>query len=82
VEIERTCGNCKHRGKSIKSDNYDFDSGEYNFRETGYFQCDLIKHDTRKKFVSGSGAVAVDGSGFYAALCVESDFGCNRFEYK
>ena len=27
-------------------------------------------------------ALVVDGSGYYAALCVEDDFGCNQWEAK
>ena len=28
----------------------------------------------------GKKAVVTDGSGYYAALCVEDDFGCNLWE--
>ena len=68
-----TCGTCKHRGKNI--------------RETKYFLCNQVKHgnsDTKEstESVAGKGAYVVDGSGYYAALCVEDDFGCNKWEAK
>ena len=50
--------------------------------KSGYYQCDLIKHDKQWKYLPKAGAVVVDGSGYTAALCVEEDFGCNRWEAK
>lgn len=71
-----TCGTCKHKGMNIRST-----------KETKYFLCDRVKHGNNDKkesteSVAGNGAYVVDGSGYYAALCVEDDFGCNKWEEK
>lgn len=60
-----TCGTCKFKGKPLYS-------------SPKYFLCDRIKHrgDTYLKHNRSEKAITVDGSGYYAALCVEDDFGC------
>lgn len=63
MSITNTCGTCKFKGKLIKESHK-------------YFFCDRIKHDVDRRFKPGHKAVIVDGSGYYAALCVEDDFGC------
>lgn len=75
--MEKLCGNCKYLGKEVTG--YDED---FNDVAKGYFACDLIKHDKQWKYEPKAGAVVVDGSGYSAALCVEADFGCNRWEEK
>ena len=72
------CGNCKFKGKPVTR----FDYEKCEDVETGYFACDLIKHDEGNKYLPKLGAVVVDGSGYFAALCVESDFGCNKWSDK
>jgi hypothetical protein len=75
-----TCGTCKHKGENIRNPK----------KETTYFLCDQVKHDNndgkgcfaRTESVAGKGAYVVDRSGFFAALCVEDDFGCNKWEAK
>ena len=71
-----TCGTCKHRGEPVVANDCD---GEC---PTTYFLCDRAKHDEEWKYLPGQGAVVTDGSGYYAALCVENDFGCNLWEGK
>lgn len=74
-----TCGTCKYRGEPIQPE--DWDNGGKR-AETTYFLCDRIKHDDRWSYMRNQGAVVVDGSGYYAVLCVEDDFGCNKWEAK
>lgn len=77
-----TCGTCKFRGAEFKNFNSEtFD----NDIPTGYFMCERARHaddygDSKVK--KGDSAVVIDGSGYYAALCVETDFGCNKWEQK
>ena len=69
------CGKCKHKGEPIEN------AG----KPTTYFLCHLIEHLNTyrpEEYRPGLGAGAVDGSGYHAALCVENDFGCNRWEPK
>ena len=68
---KETCGTCKHFGEV--SDEAGGDT---------YHACNLIKfHDTYKGDIkNGDGAVVIDGSGYFAALLVEEDFGCNKWE--
>lgn len=90
-----TCGTCKYRGEPAKEcynfyDDSTMDSPHHyrNLAET-YFLCTRIKHVVKHSAphgneqaypITGDGAYVEDGSGYYAALCVESDFGCNKWE--
>jgi hypothetical protein len=53
---------------------------------TGYFTCDRIKHINPNVSFNdvdpGLRAGVQDGSGYYAALCVEDDFGCVLWEQR
>jgi hypothetical protein len=71
-----TCGTCKYKGEL--SDVGHFDESQ----QKGYFFCERIQHDHRWKYEEGNRALVIDGSGYYAALCVEDDFGCNQWEAK
>ena len=70
-----TCGTCKWRGTPIEN-------------AEGYFLCDRIMQKNSAGYIyegelpKGEKAAVIDGSGYYAALCVESDFGCNLWEPK
>ena len=75
-----TCGTCKYRGERI--DVMDWGSDYFDNNPITYFLCDRIKHDKGWKYRATQGAVVTDGSGYKAALCVESDFGCNLWEGK
>lgn len=75
-----TCGTCKHKGKPIEIE--DWDDFGHN-KPTGYFLCERAKHaghDRDLLSVPNQKMTVVDGSGYYAALCVEDDFGCNLWE--
>ena len=74
-EMKKTCGTCKYRGKEEKI-------GIAAPLPTSYFLCKRIKHDKNWKYKQGQGALVTDGSGYYAALCVETDFGCVKWEGK
>jgi len=70
-DCEKTCGNCAFRGKEFNN---------INAEKTGFFLCERINHEEAECHEKGIGADLIDGSGYYAALCVEKDFGCNRWE--
>lgn len=78
-----TCGTCKYRGEPVEHEYWDEKKDDLVTRQT-YFLCDLIKHINgdggEKDYAPGMGAGVKDGSGYYAALCVEEDFGCNKWE--
>lgn len=84
-----TCGTCKHKGVPITA------HVDGQIRETRFFLCNRVKHNPGARgdehgygsgslddteAPRGSGAFVVDGSGYYAALCVEEDFGCIKWE--
>ena len=72
-----TCGTCRYFGEEVKSHDEDF-----NYFPSGYHQCDLVKHgnENTDRLDPGHNALVVDFSGAYAALIVESDFGCVKWE--
>lgn len=72
-----TCGTCKYRG-----DNADKPYGlpDEDHVESSYFLCTRIKMVRHWEYPPGQKALVKDGSGYYAALCVEDDFGCNLWE--
>ena len=91
-----TCGTCKYRGKTLTAYRPRYDEN-HNYlgsdkMKLSYSLCGKIQMS--KEIISdqddyptnweepGSKAVVTDGSGYYAALCVESDFGCNLWEIK
>lgn len=85
---QQTCGNCRFRGPSIEAAIQGNAEGEGRYPiclsfderdDTEYFLCERIKQAELKR---GQGATVVDGSGYYAALCVETDFACNKWERK
>jgi hypothetical protein len=73
-----TCGTCKFFGKLVPSGDWDDRGDEIPSK---FHACQLVKHlkhqdDTEKDNV----AVVMDGSGYYAALCVSEEFGCNQWQ--
>ena len=78
-----TCGTCRHRGEAIKTNHAPDGRWMAEPVDTAFFLCDLIKHTgTESELgleVDKTGARVVDGSGYFAALCVADDFGCNRW---
>ena len=64
---------------------------ELDYVPSGYHKCILIEHgnscageygEKYKNTEPGHGALVEDYSGAYAALTVESDFGCAKWEAK
>lgn len=76
--MERICGNCKYKGEVLTT----YDEEEYKDVPNSYFRCNRIVHDQGWKFKQGLKALVIDGSGYYAALCVEDDFGCIEWKPK
>lgn len=77
-----TCGTCKFKGEELMVNDDDF-----NQIPSGYFRCARVKQrdwfpkeGNDKGYRRGEHALVEDGSGYYAALCVENDFGCNLWE--
>ena len=76
--MDKTCGTCRFRGEERTRMDYE----KYVEVPQGYFLCERIKHDDESKYAQGQKALVVDGSGYFAALCVEDDFGCTEWEAK
>jgi hypothetical protein len=74
-----TCGTCKYFGASRKLTLPEPDRREDN---GPYKVCGLIEQLDSRPIVSAYMAYVVDGSGYYAALCVSEDFGCNQWAEK
>jgi hypothetical protein len=78
-----TCGTCKYKGKPATRNDECCDQ-----HDLPYFLCQRAKHmrfrneDLEAVTVPGLKMFVEDGSGYYAALCVEDDFGCNQLEAK
>lgn len=65
-----TCETCKYFGDELRDDSHHV--------PTGYHVCAWVKQNV---YGDATGdAVVVDGSGYFAALCVKEDFGCNKWE--
>lgn len=79
----KTCATCKHRGdEPLEYGRYDDD---YNDLPITYYECKKVAHGNKSStnaYEPGQGALAVDGSGYHAALCVELTFGCVLHEDK
>lgn len=73
-----TCGTCKHLSEEIER----FDGETMKDVKTGYHVCKRVEHEKHENYKKGKGFLVVDGSGYYAALLVESDFGCLKWEEK
>lgn len=64
-----TCGTCKHLGKPVDS--------EWHV-PSGYHICRLVERfDNYDRPSSVAGVV--DASGYFAALCIKEEFGCNQW---
>lgn len=74
-----TCGTCKHFGKLVEGlDRHDSEGEE--LPNTRYHQCMLLQHmngSSQKPLAEAAGVV--DGSGYFAVLCVSEEFGCNQW---
>ena len=72
------CGTCKYFGEEVTTEDFE----NFTTIGSGYHKCDSIKHDKEYDYNPGKGAMVEDGSGYYAALKVESDFGCVKWVKK
>jgi hypothetical protein len=76
-----TCGTCKHFGKAMEREDW---VGEDDDEPvvTVFHECGLLKHlnDCGREFrIADQIAGTIDGSGYYSALCVREEFGCNQW---
>ena len=75
-----TCATCKHRGEeAITACN---ESTDWENAPTTFYECKMATHDKYSEYTPGQRAVVEDGSGYFARLCVENTFGCNKWECK
>lgn len=66
-----TCGTCKHFGQPVDSEHY---------VPSGYHICRLVERfDSYDTAQPSAAAGVVDASGYFAALCVKEEFGCNQW---
>ncbi|MGB8987986.1 MAG: hypothetical protein WCC37_15405 [Candidatus Sulfotelmatobacter sp.] len=79
-----TCGTCKYFGAQRESMAEGADSsGTYipaPYKACGFMEMEWHFGDTPSQ--KNAVAFVVDGSGFYAALCVSDEFGCNQWTAK
>ena len=77
-----TCGTCKHFGEVKELDWYDADSDDEGVI-VKFHVCNLLKHlnenNESRRMAEAATAGTIDGSGYYAALCVSAEFGCNQW---
>jgi len=71
------CGVCKYFGEALTQF---YDKGEEY--KTMYHKCRKIEYMEHPPNHKNELAGVIDGSGYYAALVVSSDFGCINFEMK
>lgn len=75
-----TCGTCRYFGKPINSREVDWETG-MDAAPSPLHKCELIAHDkARENYDVKAAAVVRDGSGFFAVLCVQEEFGCNQWQ--
>ena len=81
---EKICKNCRYFGEEVTKREYDEEFNSFLVK-TGFHACERIKHYENAHCEQGynqAQAHVVDGSGYFAALRVPSDFGCVMFEKK
>lgn len=73
-----TCGTCRFFGP-VENALTDY-SGDEDVPST-YHKCLLLKHLNKdQSYCEEAPAGVIDGSGYFAALCVHEDFGCNQWQ--
>lgn len=74
----KTCRTCKYRGRELLlEDDEDFGPD----KPTGFFFCKKVTLvENKRGLVKGQKFAAMNSSGYFAALCVEEDFGCVDWE--
>ena len=76
-----TCGTCRYRG--VPANECEMGRIEDGGKQCTYFLCGRIEQKPNYwVYPAGKKAMVKDGSGYYAALCVETDFGCSLWEAK
>jgi len=73
----KICGTCEFKGEEILVEDPEDDFEE---KPSGFFLCTRIKHMMRGEEDLNEPAYLIDGSDYFAALRVKSDFGCNAWE--
>ena len=81
-----TCGTCEHFGPRIRGEREELtEKGlgaicHFLPEEQGikYHACTLLRHTYGDNELHQP-AFPVDGSGYFAALCVSDEFGCNQW---
>ena len=84
----KTCGTCRFFGKVAHSEDEPLSRGQDEAMQPGrYHFCELIKHRNGYREIPSQtgaaptdGAIVIDGSGYFAALCVSEEFGCNQWK--
>lgn len=74
----KTCGTCRF----ISTEPILIWDDECNLVDAGYRTCKRVEHDEGGKYPPNKKALVIDGSGYFAALKVEKDFGCILWEPK
>ena len=72
-----TCGTCRFFGNRCDP----VMNEEYDLVDSDYHVCDFVEQAQYFKSWKNAAHV-IDGSGYYAALCVKEDFGCNQWQAK
>jgi hypothetical protein len=80
-----TCGTCRFFGKKEDGTNFEDDQYLSDLPDT-HRRCGFITHSTYKtsdiEKQPYPKAFVVDGSDYFAALCVSTDFGCPDWSTK
>jgi hypothetical protein len=74
-----TCGTCKYFGEKLEGRYHD---DVDDIVESDFHVCDLILHNEDGLSKWPVPAYVIDGSGYYASLCVREEFGCNQWKAK
>ena len=78
-----TCGTCRFFGKVREFERWDNGADDSWVEIPAYHVCGLLQHLNGSDHFSDlptQPAGVIDGSGYYAALCVREDFGCNQWQ--
>jgi hypothetical protein len=73
-----TCGTCRFFGEVHEFNVWDDAKDDY-VEMADYRICGLLAHLNQEPTLPTQPAGVIDGSGYYAALCVREDFGCNQW---
>lgn len=74
-----TCGACRFFGKVHEFNDWP-DDADVELTNDSYHVCELLAHINAKNKLPTQPAGVIDGSGYYAALCVSAEFGCNQWQ--